>query len=53
MSKFFAAFRKEWILLIRDLPGLGILFVMPVLLILVVTLAQENALKSQVEKTVF
>ncbi|TSA25670.1 MAG: ABC transporter permease [Bacteroidetes bacterium] len=50
MSKFFAAFRKEWILLIRDLPGLGILFVMPVLLILVVTLAQENALKSQVEK---
>ncbi|MFC2102304.1 ABC transporter permease [Bacteroidota bacterium] len=51
MQKFFAAIRKEWLILVRDLPGLGILFLMPVLLILVVTLAQENALKSQIEKS--
>lgn len=51
MQKFFAAVRKEWLILVRDLPGLGILFLMPVLLILVVTLAQENALKSQIEKS--
>ncbi|MBE0646655.1 MAG: ABC transporter permease [Bacteroidales bacterium] len=51
MYKFFGALRKEWFILARDLPGLGILFLMPVLLILVVTLAQENALKSQVEKS--
>ncbi|MFH1937809.1 MAG: ABC transporter permease [Bacteroidota bacterium] len=51
MQKFLAAIRKEWLILIRDIPGLAILFLMPVLLILVVTLAQENALKSQVEKS--
>jgi ABC-2 type transport system permease protein len=38
-------------LLFRDIPGLIILFLMPVLLIFVVTLAQENALKSQNAKT--
>jgi len=51
MRKLLAALRKEWFILVRDLPGLGILFLMPVLLIFVVTLAQENALKSQVELT--
>lgn len=51
MRKILAALKKEWLILIRDIPGLGILFLMPVLLILVVTLAQENALKSQVEKS--
>lgn len=38
---------KEVMLLLRDIPGLIILFFMPVLLIFVVTLAQENALKYQ------
>jgi ABC-2 type transport system permease protein len=47
MHKFLATLQKEILLLIRDLPGLAILFLMPVLLILVVTLAQENALKNQ------
>ncbi len=51
MRKLQAGFWKEWLILVRDLPGLGILFLMPVLLILVVTMAQENALKSQVEKS--
>ncbi len=51
MFKLGAAFHKELLLLLRDLPGLAILFVMPVLLILVVTLAQENALQSQGART--
>ena len=51
MRKFLAALHKEWLILIRDIPGLGILFLMPVLLILVVTLAQEKALKNQTEPT--
>jgi len=51
MQKLFAALRKEWLILVRDIPGLGILFLMPVLLILVVSTAQENALKSQVKKS--
>lgn len=51
MQKLLAALRKEWLILVRDLPGLAILFLMPVLLILVVTLAQENALKNQIEKS--
>jgi ABC-2 type transport system permease protein len=51
MRKIFSGFRKELLILIRDLPGLAILFLMPVLLVLVVTLAQENTLKNQVAKT--
>jgi len=51
MRKFLAALRKEWLILIRDIPGLGILFLMPVLLIMVVTMAQEKALKNQIEPT--
>lgn len=47
MNKFFATLHKESLLLLRDVPGLAVLFIMPVLLILVVTLAQENALKNQ------
>ncbi len=51
MQKLLAALRKEWLILVRDIPGLSILFLMPLLLILVVTLAQENTLKSQVAKS--
>ena len=51
MRKFLAALHKEWLILIRDIPGLGILFLMPILLILVVTLAQEKALKNQTDPT--
>ena len=51
MQKLIAAINKEILLLFRDLPGLAILFVMPVLLIMVVTLAQEKAMKNQVSKT--
>ncbi len=49
MHRLFSALRKEFLILIRDIPGLAILFIMPVLLIFIVTLAQENALKSSKE----
>jgi ABC-2 type transport system permease protein len=51
MRKLWFVLKKELLLLIRDIPGLIILFLMPVLLIFVVTLAQENALKSQNTKS--
>lgn len=51
MERLFAIVKKECILLGRDVPGLIILFLMPVLLIFVVTLAQENALRMQERKT--
>jgi ABC-2 type transport system permease protein len=49
MYRLLSAFRKEFLILIRDIPGLAILFIMPVLLIMIVTLAQQNALKSSKE----
>ena len=49
MIKLLSAIRKEILVLIRDIPGLLILFIMPVLLILVVIVAQENALKTSRE----
>jgi len=49
MHRLLAAFKKEYLILIRDIPGLAILFIMPVLLIMIVTLAQQNALKSSKE----
>ena len=41
--------RKELTLLYRDFSGLMVLFVMPVALVIVVTLVQENVLKSMGE----
>ena len=49
MHRLLPAFIKEFLILIRDIPGLAILFLMPVLLIIIVTLAQQNALKSSKE----
>ena len=49
MCRLLSALRKEFLILIRDIPGLAILFIMPVLLIIIVTLAQQNALKSSKE----
>ncbi len=37
---------KELLILLRDLPGLAILFLMPLLLIIVITLIQNNAIRS-------
>lgn len=42
MYKLFMTIRKEAFLLVRDLGGLAVLFVMPVFLVIVVTLIQNN-----------
>ena len=42
MHKFLSAVRKEILFLLRDLPGLAILFLMPVLLVLVVTVGHRR-----------
>lgn len=46
MIRFFAVAHKELLLLIRDRSGLLILFAMPAILVLVITLVQENAMKA-------
>ncbi len=45
MYKIKASIIKEFLILIRDIPGLIILFVMPMALIIVVTLVQDNTLQ--------
>jgi ABC-2 type transport system permease protein len=52
MKGFKGTLIKEILLLIRDIPGLILLFVMPMVLILVVTLTQENAFKSITESRI-
>jgi ABC-2 type transport system permease protein len=49
MRRFFAATHKELLLLKRDRSGLLVLFVMPAILVLVITLVQENAMKTMGE----
>ncbi len=41
MRKYFFAFRKEWLLLLRDKAGLALLFIMPMALIIISSLMQE------------
>ena len=41
MFKFFAAFRKEWLILIRDVAGLIVLFLMPMIMVIILALVQE------------
>jgi len=52
MRKLLASVHKEFLLLIRDLPGLALLFIMPVFLIIVITLAQEKSIESKQESKV-
>jgi ABC-2 type transport system permease protein len=49
MIRFFATAYKEMLLLKRDRSGLLVLFVMPAILVLVITLVQENAMKTMGE----
>lgn len=51
MHKLLASLRKEVIILLRDIPGLIILFLLPIMLIMVVTLAQNFALNNQLART--
>ncbi|BBO90829.1 ABC transporter permease [Desulfosarcina ovata] len=46
MLSLMAVIQKELLLLLRDRAGLLVLFVMPAVLVVVVTLVQENALKT-------
>ena len=46
MKKLVFNIYKELLILMRDLPGLAILFLMPLMLIIVITLTQENAMHS-------
>lgn len=41
MFKFFSAFRKEWLILVRDLAGLIVLFVMPMCMVVILAVVQE------------
>ena len=44
MNKFFSIVNKEYLQLARDLPALAILFLMPALMLIVITLTQEKVL---------
>ena len=46
ISKLLASIRKEFLLLVRDRIGLSILFIMPMVLIFVMTLIQDAAFKT-------
>ncbi len=46
MHKLRASIYKEFILLIRDIGGLAILFIMPILLVIVITLVQDSTFKT-------
>jgi ABC-2 type transport system permease protein len=46
MHKLWASTYKEMVLLIRDIGGLAILFLMPLLLLVVITLVQDSTFKS-------
>jgi ABC-2 type transport system permease protein len=52
ISKLLAAVKKETLLLLRDRVGLSILFLMPMILIMVMTLIQDAAFKTLNEKGV-
>ena len=51
MNTLPASIKKEAILLFRDFPGLLILFLMPVLLMFVVTVAQVTVIKNEINGT--
>ena len=52
MNKLFATIYKELLLISRDRSGLLVLFVMPAVLVLIITLVQENALKTVGESNI-
>ena len=49
MRSITASIKKELLLLVRDKTGLLLLFLMPAVLVLVITLIQENVLKTHVD----
>ncbi|HDZ75939.1 MAG TPA: ABC transporter permease, partial [Desulfobacteraceae bacterium] len=51
MMKIFTAAAKELLLLQRDRAGLLVLFIMPAILVVVITLVQENVMELTGQKT--
>jgi len=49
MYRFLSAFKKDFLILIRDKAGLAIIFVMPMALVLIMTLLQDSAYRSMNE----
>ncbi|NTV84215.1 MAG: ABC transporter permease, partial [Bacteroidales bacterium] len=45
MKRLIATFKKEFLLLVRDLAGLGLIFLMPGVLVLVMTLIQDASFR--------
>src|SRR5690606_28173582 len=46
MHKLWASTYKEMLLLVRDLGGIAILFIIPLLLLIVITLVQDRTFKT-------
>lgn len=44
MRTYFAIVKKEYLQVVRDLPGLGLLFLMPALMLILITLTQEKVM---------
>ncbi|MCP4313306.1 MAG: ABC transporter permease [Bacteroidetes bacterium] len=44
MGKYLAIVKKEFLQVVRDLPGLGLLFLMPALMLILITLTQEKVM---------
>ena len=47
MRKFLAILKKDTLLMLRDWPGLAILFIMPAVLLVIITFTQESAIPSK------
>lgn len=47
MRKFLAIFTKDALLMLRDWPGLAILFIMPAILLIIITFTQESTILSK------
>ncbi len=47
LKKFLAILKKDTLLMLRDWPGLAILFIMPAILLIVITITQESAIPSR------
>lgn len=47
MKKFLAILKKDTLLMLRDWPGLAILFIMPAILLVIITFTQESAIPSK------
>ncbi len=52
MIKFTASVKKEFLLLVRDMAGLSMLFIMPIALVIIMALLQDSSFKVLEEKKI-